>query len=56
VGGLESSGNDDREVKILLCTLLDIPETRLVDVEQGVIEMYRALGPERYQQVRIEEG
>jgi Uma2 family endonuclease len=53
---LKSSANDDWAVKVSLYARFGTPETWLVDVEQGAIEMYRALGPERYQQVRIEAG
>jgi Uma2 family endonuclease len=48
----ESSASYDREVKVPLYARFGIPETWLVDLEQGLIEIYRVPGPESYQQVR----
>jgi Uma2 family endonuclease len=39
-------------VKVPLYARCGIPEAWLVDVEQGLIEMYRAPAPGGYQQVR----
>jgi len=47
-----SSASDDRAVKVPLYARFGIPETWLVAVEQGLIDMYRAPVPEGYQQVR----
>src|SRR5882724_6121200 len=49
---MDSSTSYDREVKVPLYARFSIPETWLLDVEQGLIEVYRAPGPEGYQQVR----
>ncbi len=49
---MDSSTSDDREVKIPLYARFGIPETWLVDVAQGLIEMYRAPAPGGCQQVR----
>jgi len=49
---MDSSASYDREVKVPLYARFAIPETWLVDVAQGSIEVYRALGPEGYRQVR----
>jgi Uma2 family endonuclease len=49
---MDSSASYDREVKVPLYARFGIPETWLVDVEQGLVEVYRAPGPEGYQQVR----
>jgi Uma2 family endonuclease len=48
---MESSAGYDREVKVPLYARFGIPETWLVDVEQGRIEVYRAPGPESYREV-----
>jgi Uma2 family endonuclease len=49
---MDSSASYDREVKVPLYARFGIPETWLVDLEQGLIEMYRFPGPEGYQQIR----
>ena len=49
---MDSSASYDREVKVPLYARCGIPEAWLVDVEQGLIEMYRAPAPGGYQQVR----
>jgi Uma2 family endonuclease len=49
---MDSSASYDREVKVPLYARFGIPETWLVDVEQGLIEVYREPNPEGYQQVR----
>lgn len=49
---MDSSASYDREVKVPLYARFAIPETWLVDVAQGSIEVYRAPGPEGYRQVR----
>src|SRR5919106_5077962 len=49
---MESSVGYDREVKVPLYARFGIPETWLVDVEQGLIEVYREPGSEGYRQVR----
>jgi Uma2 family endonuclease len=48
---MESSAGYDREVKVPLYTRFGIPETWLVDVERGLIEIYRDPSPEGYRQV-----
>jgi Uma2 family endonuclease len=48
---MASSADYDREVKVPLYARFGITETWLVEVEQGLIEVYRAPGPEGYQQV-----
>jgi Uma2 family endonuclease len=48
---MESSAGYDREVKLPLYARFGIPETWLVDVERGLIEVYREPGPEGYRQV-----
>jgi Uma2 family endonuclease len=48
---MDSSASYDREVKVPLYASFGIMETWLVDVEQGLVEVYRAPGPEGYQQV-----
>ena len=48
---MESSVGYDREVKVPLYARFGIPETWLVDVEQGLIEVYREPGSEGYRQV-----
>jgi Uma2 family endonuclease len=49
---MDSSASYDREVKVPLYARFGIPETWLVDVEQGLIEVYRSPSPEGYGQVR----
>jgi Uma2 family endonuclease len=49
---MDSSTSYDREVKVPLYARFGIPETWLMDVEQGLIEMYRDPNPEGYRQVR----
>jgi Uma2 family endonuclease len=49
---MDSSASYDREVKVPLYARFGIPETWLVDVEQGLIEMYRDPNPEGYRRVR----
>jgi Uma2 family endonuclease len=49
---MDSSASYDREVKVPLYARSGIQETWLVDLEQGLIEMYRFPSPEGYQQVR----
>jgi Uma2 family endonuclease len=49
---MESSAGYDREVKVPLYARVGIPETWLVDVEQGLIEIYREPSPEGYRQVQ----
>src|SRR5690606_26231594 len=49
---MESSATYDREVKVPLYARFGIAETWLLALEPGVIEMYRAPGPEGYHQVR----
>jgi Uma2 family endonuclease len=49
---MDSSASYDREVKVPLYARFGIPETWLVDLEQGLIEMYRVPVPEGYLQVR----
>jgi Uma2 family endonuclease len=49
---MDSSASYDREVKVPLYARFGIPETWLMDVEQGLIEVYRSPSPEGYQQVR----
>jgi Uma2 family endonuclease len=49
---MESSASYDREVKVPLYARFGILETWLVDLEQGLIDMYRAPAPGGYQQVR----
>jgi Uma2 family endonuclease len=49
---MDSSASYDREVKVPLCARFGITEAWLVEVEQGLVEVYRAPGPEGYQQVR----
>jgi Uma2 family endonuclease len=49
---MDSSASYDREVKVPLYARFGIPETWLVDVEQGLIEVYRSPSPEGYRQVR----
>jgi hypothetical protein len=49
---METSASYDRAVKVPLYARFGLPETWLVDVEQGLIEVYRAPSPEGYQQVR----
>jgi Uma2 family endonuclease len=48
---MASSAAYDRAVKVPLYARFGIMETWLVEVEQGLIEVYRAPGPEGYQQV-----
>jgi Uma2 family endonuclease len=48
---MESSAGYDREVKVPLYARVGISETWLVDVERGVIEVYREPSPEGYRQV-----
>jgi Uma2 family endonuclease len=48
---MESSAGYDREVKVPLYARFGIPETWLVDVERGLIEVYREPSPEGYRQV-----
>jgi Uma2 family endonuclease len=48
---MESSAAYDREVKVPLYARFGIPETWLVDVERGVIEVYRDPSPDGYRQV-----
>src|SRR5919108_837271 len=48
---MESSAGYDREVKVPLYARVGIPETWLVDVERGLIEVYREPSPEGYGQV-----
>lgn len=48
---MENSAGYDREVKVPLYARFDIPETWLVDVERGLIEVYRVPSPEGYRQV-----
>ena len=48
---MESSVGYDREVKVPLYARFGIPETWLVDVERGLIEVYREPGSEGYRQV-----
>jgi Uma2 family endonuclease len=48
---IESSAGYDREVKVPLYARFGIPETWLVDVERGLIEVYREPNPEGYRQV-----
>lgn len=48
---MDSSASYDREVKVPLYARFGIRETWLVEVEQGLIEVYRASSPEGYQQV-----
>lgn len=48
---MESSAGYDREVKVPLYARFGIPETWLVDVERGLIEVYREPGSEGYRQV-----
>jgi Uma2 family endonuclease len=50
---MESSAGYDREVKVPLYARSGIPETWLVDVERGLIEVYRAPAPEGYRQVHM---
>jgi Uma2 family endonuclease len=47
-----SSASYDRKVKVPLYACFGIPETWLVGVEQGLIEVYREPNPEGYRQVR----
>jgi hypothetical protein len=47
---MESSAGYDRAVKVPLYARFGIPETWLVDLEQGRIEVYRAPGPEGYRE------
>jgi Uma2 family endonuclease len=49
---MDSSASYDREVKIPLYARFSIPETWLLDVQQGLVEVYQAPSPEGYQQVR----
>jgi Uma2 family endonuclease len=49
---MDNSASYDREVKIPLYARFGIPETWLVDVEQGLIEVYREPSLEGYRQVR----
>ncbi len=49
---MESSADYDREVKVPLYARFGIPETWLVDLERGRIEVYRVPGPEGYSEVR----
>jgi len=49
----DSSASYDREVKVPLYARFGIAETWLLALESGVIEVYRAPGPEGYRQVRI---
>jgi Uma2 family endonuclease len=54
---MESSAGYDREVKVPLYARSGIPETWLVDLEQGQIEVSRAPGPEIYRDVhRVGRG
>jgi Uma2 family endonuclease len=48
---MESSAGYDREVKVPLYACFGIPETWLVNVERGLIEVYREPSPEGYRQV-----
>jgi Uma2 family endonuclease len=48
---MESSAGYDREVKVPLYARVGILETWLVDVERGLIEIYREPSPEGYRQV-----
>ncbi len=48
---MESSADYDREVKVPLYARFSIPEPWLVDLEQGLIEVYREPGPEGYREV-----
>jgi Uma2 family endonuclease len=48
---MDSSASYDREVKVPLYARFGIPETWLVDVERGRIEVYRDPSPEGYRQV-----
>jgi Uma2 family endonuclease len=48
---MESSAGYDREVKVPLYARVGIPETWLVDVQQGLIEVYREPSPGGYRQV-----
>jgi Uma2 family endonuclease len=50
---MDSSASYDRDVKVPLYARCGIVETWLVEVAQGVVEVYRAPGPQGYQQVRI---
>jgi Uma2 family endonuclease len=49
---MDSLVSYDREVKVPLYARFGIQETWLVDVEQGLIEVYREPNPEGYRQVR----
>ena len=48
---MESWAGYDREVKVPLYARFGIPETWLVDIERGRIEVSRAPGPEGYRDV-----
>jgi hypothetical protein len=48
---MESSAGYDREVKVPLYARVGIPETWLVDVERGLIEVYRNPSAEGYREV-----
>lgn len=49
---MESSAGYDRQVKVPLYARFGIPETWLVDLEQGLIEVYRGPSPEGYCKVQ----
>jgi Uma2 family endonuclease len=48
---MESSASYDREMKVPLYARVGIPETWLLDVERGLIEVYREPSSEGYRQV-----
>jgi Uma2 family endonuclease len=48
---MESSAGYDREVKVPLYARFGIRETWLVDIERGLIEVYRDPSPEGYREV-----
>jgi Uma2 family endonuclease len=49
---MDSSASYDREVKVPLYARFGILETWLVDVEHGLIEVYRSPNPDGYRQIR----
>jgi Uma2 family endonuclease len=49
---MESSAGYDREVKVPLYARFGIPETWLLDVERGLVEIYREPSSEGYRQSR----
>ena len=51
---MESSAGYDREVKVPLYARVGIPETWLVDIERGLIEVYREPSLEGYRQVHTQ--